>query len=294
MKTIAVLTDFSGRSEHAAMFALHLAQKIKANVLLFNAFEVPAYAVNSTQNDWPADDYNEIKKATDDKLISLCRKLEDEIKGKSFPGTYLPAITCRCEEGAIANNIADIEEDKNVVLIVLATHGVDDISAFMMGNNCRQVIDAASVPLLIIPENYAIKNIEKFVFATDLIHNDIDYINSVATFAKQFSAEILIANINQHTPLNEEHEKAVNLFKEEIVHKINYGRVYYRNIPKDNVKMGLDWLIENVKFDILVMVHRKDDLSDFFFKSSITKKIADHAYIPLLVYPYPVTSVPSF
>jgi nucleotide-binding universal stress UspA family protein len=294
MKTIAVLTDFSRRSVHAAMFALHLAKKIKADVLLFNAFEVPAYAINSMQIDGPFEDYDEIKNVTENKLISLSRELENEIKGKSIPGTYLPAITCRCEEGAIANNIADIEEDKNVVLIVLATHGADDISAFMMGNNCRQIIDAASVPLLIVPENCSIKNIEKFVFATDLIHNDIDYISSVAALAKQFSAEILIANINQNAPLNEEHENAVNSFKEEIVHKINYSRVYYRNIPKDNVKMGLDWLIENVKFDILVMVHRKDDLSDFFFKSSITKKIADHAYIPLMVYPYPVTSVPSF
>ncbi len=294
MKTIAVLTDFSRRSVHAAMFALHLAKKIKADVLLFNAFEVPAYAVNSTEIAGPFEDYGEIKKITESKLISLSRELENEIMAKSFPGTYLPAITCRCEEGAIANNIADIEEDKNVVLIVLATHGADDISAFMMGNNCRQVIDAASVPLLIIPENCSIKNIEKFVFATDLIHNDIDYISSVATMAKQFSAEILIANINYHAPLNEAHKNAVNSIKEEIVHKINYSRIYYRNIPKDNVKMGLDWLIENVKFDILVMVHRKGDLSDFILKSSITKKIADHTYIPLLVYPYPVTSVPSF
>ena len=70
------------------------------------------------------------------------------------------------------------------------------------------------------------------------------------------------------------------------MHKINYSRVYYRNIPNENVKKGLDWLIENVTFDILVMVHRKSALSDFFFKSSITKKIADHTYLPLLVYPY--------
>jgi nucleotide-binding universal stress UspA family protein len=294
MKTIAVLTDFSRRSEHAALYALHLAQKIKADVLLFNAFQVPAETLNSRRNAWPVEDYDEIEESTEKKLKALRIKLENEVKEKSFPGTHLPAVSCQCEEGAIANNIASLEENKNIVLIVLATHGVDKVSAFLMGNNCRQIIDAASTPLLVIPENCSIKNIEKFAFATDLVHNDIDYISSLASLAKQFSAEILIANVNPHSPLIKEHENAVTAFKKEVMHKINYGRVYYRNIPNENVKKGLDWLIENVRFDILVMVHRKGDLSDLFIKSSITKKIADHTYLPLLVYPYPVTSVPLF
>jgi len=292
MKTIAVLTDFSERSEHAAVYALQIAKKIKADILLYNAFMTPATA--DTQTAWPAEDYDEIKTYTQRKLNALSRKLEDELREKSFPGSYLPAINYQCEEGVIANNIADLEENKNIVLIVLATHGADDVSAFLMGNNCRQVIDAASTPLLIVPENCSEKNVEKFVFATDLVHNDIDYIRALSTLAKQFSAEIMVANVNQHIPLNAEHEKAVVKFKNEIITKINYGRVYYRNIPNNNIKSGLDWLIENVRFDILVMVHRKGDLSDFVFKSSITEKMADRACIPLLVYPYPVSSLPVF
>jgi nucleotide-binding universal stress UspA family protein len=294
MKTIAVLIDFSERSEHAALYAIHLAKKIKADILLFNTFLVAANTPNAGEIAWPVEDYDETKKRTEEKLSAFCRKLENELKDKSFPGTYIPDINYLCEEGVIANSIAGLEEYNNVVLIVLATHGADVASAFMMGNNCRQVIDAASIPLLIVPQNCAIKNIEKFAFATDIVHNDIEYIKSLTTLAKQFSAEIMVANVSPHSPLSKQHETAVNLFKHEIMHKINYSRVYYRNIPNDNVKKGLDWLIENVRFDILVMVHRKGDLFDFFFKSSITKKIADHTYVPLLVYPYPVDSIPEF
>ncbi|HAL83052.1 MAG TPA: hypothetical protein DCO83_13120 [Mucilaginibacter sp.] len=294
MKTIAVLTDFSARAEHAAEYTLNLAKKIKADVLLYNAFLVPESHPNAAKKIWPVEDYDEIKSRTQKKLNTLCRKLENDFREKSFPGSYIPSISYSCEEGAIANNIAELEEDKNLILIVLATHGPDDVSAFMMGDNCRQVIDAASTPLLIVPENSAIKNIEKFAFAADIVHNDIDYISSLAKLAKQFSAEILVANVNHHAPLTKEHENAVSAFKKEITHKINYSRVYYRNIPNDNVKMGLDWLMENIKFDILVMVHRKGDLTEFFFKQSITKTMAEHTYMPLLVYPYPVDTVPEF
>jgi len=294
MKTIAVLTDFSQRSEHAARYALQIAKKIKADVLLFNAFYVPANLPNPAQVGWPVDDYEDTRKKTEKRLLLLSRKLETEMKEESFPGVHLPQISYHCEEGSIANNIAGIEEDKNIVLIVLATHGADDMPAFMMGNNCRQVIDTATVPLLIVPGNCNIKNIEKFAFATDIVHNDTAYIKSLASLARQFSAEIMVVNVNQNISFSNEREIQINLFKDEVVHKINYGRVYYRSIPNSNIKKGLDWLMENIKFDILVMVHRKGNLLDFFFKSSMTKKIADHTNIPLLVYPYPVSSIPAF
>ncbi|MFI5137766.1 MAG: universal stress protein [Sphingobacteriales bacterium] len=294
MKTIAVLTDFSARAEHAAEYALNIAKKIKADVLLYNAFLVPESHQNAAKRTWPVEGYDEIKSQTQKKLNTLCRKLEKDIREKSFPGSFVPSIGYYCEEGAIANNIADLEENKNLILIVLATHGPDDVSAFMMGDNCRQVIDAASTPLLIVPENSAIKNIEKFAFAADIVHDDIAYISSLAKLAKQFSAEILVANVNHASPLTRANEKAIDAFKKEIMHKINYSRVYYRNIPNDNVRMGLDWLMQNIKFDILVMVHRKGDLTEFFFKQSITKTMAEHTYVPLLVYPYPVETVPEF
>lgn len=290
MKTIAVLTDFSDRSEQAARYALHLAQKIKANVLLFNAFLVPSDTPLAGEVVWPLVDYNEVKKSSQNSLIALCNKLELELKDKRSAGTFLPSVSYQCEEGAIANAITELEEDKNIVLLVLATHGADDMSAFMMGNNCRQVIDTAKLPLLIVPEGSAIKSIEKFAFATDFTSDDLEYINSLVSLAKQFAAEIMVTNVNQ----DGEHKNASNLFTDKIASKVHYGRIYYQNINDHSAKRGLQWLVENFRFDMLVMVHRKSGFFEFFFKSSITKKIADRTSIPLLVYPYPASRIPLF
>ena len=41
MKTILVLTDFSINSDYAAYYALKLAQRIGANLLLCNIYELP-------------------------------------------------------------------------------------------------------------------------------------------------------------------------------------------------------------------------------------------------------------
>ena len=39
MKTILVLTDLSKKAENASLFALKLAEKIEANIILYHSFE---------------------------------------------------------------------------------------------------------------------------------------------------------------------------------------------------------------------------------------------------------------
>ena len=295
MKTIAVLTDFSDRSEHAARYAMHLAHKIKADILLFNAFlvpaDVPAYA---SQIAWPLETFDDIKADSENNLINLSNKLEYELKDKLFPGSYIPAITIQCEEGPVASVMSKLEDNKNIVLMVLAAHGNDNVADFLMGDNCRRIIDNASLPMLVVPEFAPIKNICKFAFATDITFNDVDYIRSIASLAKQFSGEILVTNVNPDVPLDNEHEAAVNLFMSNVEHHIDYPRIQYQSVPSDNVKKGLEYLIDNFKFDVLVMVHRKSHFFSHLFKPSLTKKMAGYSHKPLLVYPFPVPSIPVF
>lgn len=292
MKTIAVLTDFSARAEHAARYALHLAKKVKANILLYNAFLVPSDTPMAAQVAWPMVDYNEIKSDTEKTLKALAKKLEAESKEGHFPGTFLPAVSYQCDEGSIANNITGLEENGDISLLVLATHGSDEISAFMFGNNCRQVIGSANTPVLIVPEKTPLSDIEKIAFATDITYTDVEYVKSLSKLAEKFGAEITITNVNPDNPLDSEHNAAVRLFMDDIEHDVDYRKITFKSVPGSNVKKGLEWLIENIKFDLLVMVHRKSTMFELLFRPSVTKKIAGRVDIPLLVYPYPAVSMP--
>ena len=293
MKTIAVLTDFSARAGHATRYALQLASKIGANILLFNSFMVPSDVPMAAQVTWPTADYNEIRNDTEKKLKKLAKKLENELNEVLSNNAFVPDISYACEEGALANNIPGIEENEDTILLVMATHGADELSTFMFGNNCRHVIDTATVPVLIIPETSAIGNIRKVAFATDVTYTDVEYIKSLAGFASKLGAEITITNVNPDNPLDSRHNAAVRLFMNDVEQDVDYERITFKSVSNNNVKKGLEWLLENVKFDILVMVHRKSSLFELIFKSSITKKIADRVDIPLLVYPYPSAQIPT-
>jgi nucleotide-binding universal stress UspA family protein len=295
MKTIAVLTDFSDRSYHAAEYALHLAQKIKANIMLFNAFLVPSdMPMANAQVAWSVDEYDDIKVHSEKGLKQLYQKLQHKCAEQKLTQGFMPEIACRCEEGPVVKAIQFMEQDKDIVLLVAATHGADALSTFVLGNNCAELIDGAKLPILLVPENAVNERLNEIVFATDLNINDIKYINSAVGLANIFSAHITIVNVVAEIPSNLGHRKSENLFMHDMVQKIAYNRISYRNFIDQNVKKGLASILENEKPDMAVMVHRKTDLSDFFFKTSVTKKIVKNITIPLLVYPYPATDITDF
>lgn len=273
MKTIAVLTDLSERSEHAATYALHIAAQIKADVLLFNAFLMPSdIPMAAAQVAWPAYEYDELKTDSEKSLKKLCDKLKHEAKATSSPGAYIPAIAYRCEEGPVVNTLSLLEEDKNIVLLVAGTHSTDAITTFALGNNCTELIDETKLPLLLVPENATFTRLEKLIFATDLNKTDVNYINSVSGLAKAFAAHVMIANVNPETGTDIKHNQSENALMQEMVLNVKYKRISYHNIPDENVKKGLVQLLINEKPDILVMVHRKSSLLDFSLNRALLKR----------------------
>jgi hypothetical protein len=67
--------------------------------------------------------------------------------------------------------------------------------------------------------------------------------------------------------------------------KVNYSKIYYRDLRNKKVVSGLGWLTESGMIDMLVMVHRHNHFYDKVFSDSYTQKLAKHITIPLLVIP---------
>lgn len=295
MKTIAVLTDFSERSIHAARYALHLAQKINTNILVFNAFTVPAGIVLANGQVTPAlHSYRGMRQDTEHRLKKLCAQLEQEIRSQTKAWALLPAITWQCEEATVAASLPLLEQNKEIILLVAATHGASASRSFIPGNNCRALIDATRLPLLLVPNNAPVADLEKIIFATDLNRGDIVYINAVAGLSQVYNAYITIVNVGPEKPSDTEHSQRVYAFMQNMVQQVGYRHICYRNFPGQRVNKGLTAVLEKEQPDLLVMVHRQTQTSDILFSTSHTQNLADQVALPLLVYPFPMERVPAF
>ncbi len=285
MKTILVLTDFSQSSYNAAVYALQLAKHLKAHIKLCHAFKVPAEAPAAAQVAWPLENYSAFKIETDEELRFIAETLSKELDAEKGSSAFKPLITYTSEVGSVTEVVRNLVNGQKLSLVVMGTSGTGGLTHFIMGSNCREMIDKACFPLLLVPFNATFKDINKIGFATDLSVGDIDIIHSLAGGARMFNAEILISHVTDEKFEDKEHQHQIDDFLNDVTCKIDYHKIYYRNIKQRSVDTGLEWLTGHVQLDMLCMVHRKHNAFARIFVNSHTQKIARHIELPLLIFP---------
>ena len=282
MKIIAILTDFSPASRHAAQYGVHLAQKLRAHVALYAISPVLSGATAVATMEWP--DYADVQPVTDtaNQLDEVAEELYNYIIARSFAEAFVPSIETYPGQDVIASSLLGLADDEDSVLLVLAASPCNGHGSAASTAWWRKAVEATGIPVLIVPENATIRNVERFVFATEAEYGDIKFVNNLSNWAKFSTAEIMVACTRQNEIIP---DAAIATFKEKMLSEVDYGRIYYRTVPSTPIKSGLDWLIENRGFDVLAMVHRKGVLSSLLFNRGMMEALLYRKCVPVLVYP---------
>jgi nucleotide-binding universal stress UspA family protein len=290
MKSILVPIDFSKPSENAAHYALHVARQIKADITLCHAVHVPVEVPTEAFGSWPGYDVTTLKEEGIAALEEVASKMRDKLSAFSMPNTFNPVITCLAEVGGATDVITRLAQTSNAHLLVMGTTGVGALSRLIFGSVSRRMIDLTRLPLILVPERFLFEKIEKVGFATSLVEDDIEAIHGVAGLAKYFRADLLVVHVADADDNNEALEKKSDQFLREVTCKINYDKIYFRQVDRGHVNQGLDWLTAHGRIDLLVMVHHKQGLLENIFFSH-AHAIANRLDMPLLIMPAGVHQV---
>jgi nucleotide-binding universal stress UspA family protein len=283
MKKILIPTDFSDPSINAAKFALAIANVIDGQVVLCHAFSVPVQAPLAAQVSLTVIDYNTVQEQTLQQLTTMAKTLEEEV-ATGWLADSRP-IKWVADAGPVIDVINGLVDKERVTMLIMGMSGDGAVSQFFLGSCSREMISNARIPVLLVPTAATFIGINKIAFATDLSEADIDVIHSLATFAAQFNAEILVVHVSEGQGDDDKHRAKIAGFLNDITSKVDYPRIYFRAITQMNVDEGLDWLTEHGQIDMLAMVHHRSSLLDTLFNRSHTQKLARRIDIPLLVYP---------
>lgn len=284
MKTLLFPTDFSAHAMHAVEYGYRLARQIKAKVILCNAVIAPAEVPQAGMVVWPVEDSEFLLKGSTDEL----KQLKEHLEHDNIKGDFVPSVTCVNELGTVVDVVNNVIAKEKVDLVIMGTHGSNGLSTFLLGNHSKDMIDAITKPLMLIPPTAPNKPIKKIAFATDFKHpeEDLQYIYQLIPLAKLLNAEILLTHVytkeEEHSP---EFKQWIKLFLVEISNQANYPHIYHRFLKNEQAESGLEWLCEHGQVDMLSMIHRPHGFFHNLIKGSHTKKIAEHISIPLLVFP---------
>ena len=135
---ILIPTDFSPDADAAFSYALGLARKFDAPVLLLHVVEDPLAA-----GVWSSDIYTaEIAGLQ----VNLVRDAEERLR-RSVP-EGVGTVSTEVRTGSPAKQIIETAREKNVDLIVMGTRGRTGVAHVIMGSVAERVVRLAPCPVL--------------------------------------------------------------------------------------------------------------------------------------------------
>lgn len=284
MKTIIVFVDHSRQSEHAARYAVNLAKKINANIVLSDAIRARS-AELALHGAGPYDDLEDSEPAESSRLLNFCTLLENELEQKTLPGKFSPAIYCQSAGMPLGDAIDHFEETLDVAFIVLGINLYYGTSSIIAGGACGKLLAHSKCPVILVPEDAPIRYPEKYAFVADINNQNVSTLMKVAEIAAYSAAELMLVNINNGRPLDEDQEGALRLIIRETINQVDYGRIYYRHLPNEVLKSDVEWLMQDNKFEMLAVVYHKHNIISPLLEFNYDSKMLGNINFPLLIYP---------
>lgn len=269
MKKILVPTDRSDNAKHALKYALELFKGEEVEFTLFQTYDVPTYTADMPVaiDDFGAD---ELKRILDQDAESLRRECSEE----KF------TFKTKVEAGSLSFNVETLVDDLGFDLIVMGTKGASGLSAAIIGTNTADVIQAATCPLLAVPESAEIRMPNSILFASDNKGlNEADVIKPLIDIAKKFGSHVHLMNVLDEGKMTSVDEAVEGLkldhFLEEIEHTFHFEN-------SNDKAQAIENYLNTHNIDFLAVVPRKNNFFDAIFHRSVTRKLTLHTKVPML------------
>ncbi|MFK7049944.1 MULTISPECIES: universal stress protein [Flavobacterium] len=274
MKTILVPTDFSDAANKASLFALKLAKKNQAKVLLLHSYNLPIIDVQSSvlsanmlYSSVDLDEF-ELFKENNKKLSELAysKGLEDV------------EISHKIVLGELNVSINQCVKEELVDFIVMSTSGDDDWFSRVMGTNTDSVILTGNVPTLVLPDGCNTEDWETIGFTTRFKETDKEAFVNTIDLANKLGCTIKCLHVvNSADKVSDE---IINSWKE----NFESDKVHFVFDTSENVMDGIENFIDNHQIHLLGMVTYKRDFFTELFTKRLTQKMTHRVHIPILVH----------
>jgi nucleotide-binding universal stress UspA family protein len=276
MKTILYATDYSENSVAALHFSYTLSKVLNANLVALHIFELPltlASTVSYTYSRKEVLAFSDHRK----KLIAFCT---EHLKNESEPLN----ITWKVDEGKpvsdiIIKNVKELKAE----FIVVGAKGGSRLRKILLGSSTTALINTATCPVLVVPEDADFRGIKKIVYATDFEGVDIFTIENLVRLAEPFKADVHLVHV--FAKKSETSENQMDWFKGMLQHKVSYERIKFEIRYGDNIFSSLQKYINEIEPDLFAMLERENhSLIKNLGHYDLVKRMKNEGHIPLLSY----------
>ncbi|MBO9702557.1 MAG: universal stress protein [Sporocytophaga sp.] len=282
MKTILLPTNFSKASQKALEFAIMIAQKADAKIIVahaytltsINAEPIPVVFENVLE---------ETQEYLKSQLDSICGYISSfkTDSGKTINTQYIIQYNIPEQE------IKELATRHQVDLIVMGTNNPEGLQG-LVGSTIQNMIENTNVPILVIHEDTPVKLFNKIDFAIEKVSEKISYVKNIINLASIFKSEITLLHVEQYARSFQEYEKNTESSTASIilnsVKKItSYDQIKYKTTLSDIVEEGLHKGLMEDNSDLLVLIYNERNWLDALFHKSVIKSVLKKFSLPVLI-----------
>lgn len=273
MKKILAPTDFSETARNSIEYATRLAVTAKAKLILFHVYQ----PVDEESDDLGMD--TDLEATLAQAKISL-QTIAIEIQKHHADSLEIECV-CRC--GYPVDEIGDYALEEAIDLIVMGMQGADYISDNVIGSITTALIREANCPVLVIDQKVRFNEIAHVVVACDYIRPPKrETFDALKNFTSLFTAPwVFIVKVSGKNmlPLKLWESKSQNQIRDFLHHEAHS----FHTVAESDIIAGLQRFSEEKKADLMVMMPRRYSFWRSMFYSPLTKRMAFHTSIPLLI-----------
>lgn len=142
IKNILVPIDFSDYSKNALKYAVQFAKQFSAKIFLVYVVEPMIYPADFSMGQVaiPSTDID-LNKRAEEELNNLAGTIDPSVKAETVIKTGKPFV-----------EINETAQEKNIDLIIIATHGHTGVEHLLFGSTAEKVVRKAPCPVLTLRE----------------------------------------------------------------------------------------------------------------------------------------------
>lgn len=277
MKTIIVLNDNSPADLHAAAFARLIARKIQAKIVICHTSKVREQEHKKVRvgTNFPVEQHEYFKSKMADQIGEPNRQETDnnpvieEIMIADFPIPRFAEMVNKDQVYMLIKGLPRKAKQNDVE---------EKLDAYGVLNRVRS-------PLMLIPEDWPLKDLERLVYIADLRYCRLAVVKYLVELAKPFHASLTIAHLSAKGLPHIMEPYAQSIFSEGICSHIDYDQLFFNNVQERDLIKAVDVMINGMHNDLLILVNHR-----FHFEEIIGEYVGQslpaHIAVPLLIFPY--------
>lgn len=275
MFKILLPTDFSDNAWNAISYAMEFFKNEQATFYLLHTYTPAFYRMDYMMGGPSFSAIPDV--GVDISLAGLDNTVAQVKKTFNNPNHTIKTISAF---NLLTDEINEVSEGKDIDLIVMGTQGATGAKEIFLGSNTVFVLRKAVVPVLVIPEAYQYRKIDKLLFPTDYwtAYRE-EEIDTLKGFAAIHGTEITVLHVKEEYELNETqiaNQQHLNKCLEGVPHRFEEKK---GALMPDAV---IDYIQEH-EYQLLAMMNRKHSFMERLLHKQNVDQLGFHTPVPFLV-----------